>query len=486
MGALKQLNSQQLKNFFQIEKEAHIPERILQIGEGNFIRGFIDWMVYVLNQKTDFQGKIVTLQSTPKGRTGPKLNQQDGLYTLIRRGIENGETVEHIDIIDSISRAINPYEEWEKMLGIATSENIEFLFSNTTEAGLKYKKEEYHQNRSPITFPGKVVALLHHRFVFFNSAAEKGWTIIPCELVEDNGEVLKEICNQIITDWDLGNDFREWLNTNCCFCNTLVDRIVPGYPQDDNQWFNRLGYSDKLLTMAEPYHLFVIEGDKDLPVKLPFQQAGLNVRFDAIKNYRDMKVKLLNAPHTILTTIGLQLGLETVKQAVEDPLLGAFIKQVMKDEIVTVLPASVKEKSISYIDDIMERFSNPFLHHYLTDISLNNFSKYHVRVMPIIAANTGHRDCLLFSLGALIVYYQNTENRKDENEVLEAFSELYAGDYRNELILQEFMEQQIFKDWLGYEDELPSLISKVLGYVNLIQENGMNKALKSFLKVGES
>lgn len=483
MNALKQLSSEKVKEGIQRGRAAHFPERILQIGEGNFMRGFIDWMVYILNQKTDFRGRVVSIQPTPRGKIVPKLNQQDGLYTLIRRGIEEGEVVEHIDIIDSISRGINPYEDWDMALETATLEHIEFLFSNTTEAGLKYEKEAYNQKQSPLSFPGKVVALLHHRFKFFDGAADKGWTVVPCELVEDNGTVLKEICNQIIKDWKLEDKFREWLNEYCYFCNTLVDRIVPGYPQDAEHWFDRLGYTDKLLTVAEPYHLFVIEGHEELSEKLPFQQAGLNVRFEAIENYRNMKVKLLNAPHTILAVIGLQLGIETVKEAVEDPLLGSFIKQVMKDEIVLVLPEADREKSLSYINEVMERFSNPFLHHHLADISLNTFAKYHVRVMPIIAAaNAEHRNQLLFSLGALIVYYQSIENIKDDEEVLTAFNELYAGNYQDELVLKEFIEQWIFKEWQGNKDDLSYLVSKLISYINLIQENGMNKALASMLK----
>jgi len=476
-----------MKNFrgdVNREITANYPERVLQIGEGNFMRGFIDWMIFDMNQKTDFNGRVVTIQPTPRGKIIPKLNSQNGLYTLVRRGIENGKPVEHIEIIDSISRGINPYSDWQEALEVARSEQIEFLFSNTTEAGLTYEKEDFLETESPFSFPGKVVALLYHRYKNFDGASDKGWTIIPCELIEKNGEELQRICLQIIADWNLPYSFCEWLKNSCTFCNTLVDRIVPGYPNDEaEEWFDRLGYTDELLTIAEPYHLFVIEGPEELREKLPFIQSGLNVRLESISAYRNLKVKLLNAPHTIMTVIGLQLGIETVKEAVEDPLLGEFVKQVMRNEIACVLPKDEQKQIDSYISETMDRFSNPFLQHLLKDISLNSFAKFHVRVWPLIEeAKEENRDKLIFSLAALITMFHNSEGLKDDQKVTTAFDKFYKRDYTNQNVLKDFIVMEIFNEWQQDEMKLSNIANLVIEDVRLIQQLGMREALSFKLK----
>jgi len=480
MNSIAPLTVDHVRDEGRREKIAQYPERILQIGEGNFMRGFIDWMIFMLNNNTNFKGRVVAIQPTPRGKVVPKLNRQNGLYTLIRRGVENGEPVQREDMIDSISRGINPYTDWQDILEVATSEHIEFLFSNTTEAGLAYEKEEYMEGKSPLSFPGKVVALLYHRFKHFDGASDKGWTILPCELVENNGIVLRGICNQIIEDWHLPRSFSEWLNESCAFCNTLVDRIVPGYPNDEaDKWFEKLRYTDELLTIAEPYHLFVIDGPSNLSDRIPFVEAGLNVRFEPVATSRDMKVKLLNAPHTMMAVIGLQLGIETVKEAMEDPLLGKFIRTVMKDEIVSVFPEDKQLQAVSYIDDVLDRFSNPFLEHRLQDISLNSFAKFQVRVRPLIeTGGVKKSEKLVFSLAALITLYQACEI-KDDEKVLLAFNQVHQHDGMNQEVLKDFIETEMLSEWQLEKVEISKIVQAVTDDVMLIQKVGMREALAS-------
>lgn len=484
MNLPTQLNLEHLKDKDISHQNNIFPERVLQIGEGNFMRGFIDWMVFEMNNKTNFQGSVVTIQPTPRGKIIPKLNRQDGLYTLVRRGIEYGKPVEKIEIISSITRGINPYSDWDEALTVATSEYIEFLFSNTTEAGLVYEKEAYQESVSPLSFPGKVVALLFHRYQYYNGAKDKGWIIIPCELVENNGDVLKSICQQIIKDWKLPILFSKWIDESCTFCNTLVDRIVPGYPDKEaDNWFERLGYSDELLTMAEPYHLFVIEGPKQLSGKLPFVEAGLNVKFEPIEFYRNLKVRLLNGPHSIMSVIGLQLEVETVKEALEHPLLGNFIQNVMRKEIALTLPKSEDKKINEYISEVIDRFSNPYLHHLLKDISLNSYSKFYVRLWPIVReSDKGYRKKLLFSLATLITFFYNREGIKDNEEVVSMFAELYSSNFTNQSVLQKFIEEKILLSWGMDTAEISDVAQELVQSISIILNEGMEKALALQLK----
>ncbi|WNC15937.1 tagaturonate reductase [Brevibacillus brevis] len=389
------------------------PERVLQIGEGNFMRGFIDWMLQRMNQSGHFQGRAVAIQPTPRGKVVPKLNRQDGLYTLVQRGVENGEPAERVELISAISRGINPYENWAEVLKAAESREIRFVFSNTTEAGLQWSEEDYEPEKSPLSYPGKLVALLYHRFLHFGGAEEAGWIILPCELVEDNGAVLKGLCEQVAAHWGLPDSFLAWMEEACAFCNTLVDRIVTGFPHgEEESWAERLGYRDELLAVCEPYHLFVIEGPEGLADELPLQKAGLNVYFDRIDSYRERKVRLLNGPHTLLASVAFLAGVDTVREAVEDPQLRAYLLHAMTEEIKESLQAENRERADRYIRDVLERFANPYLQHRLLDISLNGLSKCKARLLPSLAAYQKEKEALpqalVFGLAALLVFYRGT------------------------------------------------------------------------------
>ncbi len=403
---MERLTKEQISN----KKLLELPEKIIQFGEGNFLRGFIDWMVHEMNKQQLFNGRIVAIQPTPHGKVVPKLNRQDGLYTLALRGIHHGEVVESNEIISSISRGINPYTDWEQVLKVAEDENVTFLFSNTTEAGLTYMKEDYNEAEAPLSFPGKVTAFLYHRYKIMNGKTKAGLTIIPCELVENNGKLLKEIVLQLSDDWNLPTDFIHWIQNENKFCNTLVDRIVTGYPTDQiQQYRSLLGYEDELLVTGEPYHLFVIDADEETAQQLPFTQAGLNVKWGDITPYRELKVRLLNGPHTMMFAACYLAGVNTVLEAMEDELLLRFLKEGLFNEIMPVVPMDEEEKN-SFVHSVLERFRNPYNRHLLTDIGMNAVYKFHSRLAPIVIEYIKREGKLpkviTFSMAALMIYYR--------------------------------------------------------------------------------
>ncbi|WP_077214957.1 tagaturonate reductase [Bacillus dakarensis] len=494
------LNHEVLKGLEKPLPSSQYPERVLQIGEGNFLRGFIDWMIFEMNKAGHFQGSVVAIQPTPRGKVVPKLNRQDGLYTTVLRGIENGEPVETIEVIDSIRRGINPYSDWADALKVSESAEIEFVFSNTTEAGLQYLEEDFAEDSSPLSFPGKLVSLLYHRFEFYKGDVTKGWIILPCELVEKNGEVLKGICKRLAEYWELPESFWNWVEESCVFCNTLVDRIVTGFPHEEAAQFEeRLGYQDVLLTVAEPYHLFVIEGPEFIEEKLPFKKAGLNVHFDHIDSYRELKVKFLNAPHTMLAAVGVLSGIETVREGIEDSLIYSFINEALTVEIAEVLGEKEKAKSAQYIKDVYDRFLNPYLHHKLLDISLNSYAKFQTRVLPSLLkfyqTHGVYPKRLVFSLAALLNFYRMEEEDgeksfgqglggsyeiRDGKEVIEKFRAFW-GEYNGQReqtvkLISEMILEDIVEDKQLYN--LTSLAEEIADDVMLIREKGMRTALE--------
>ncbi|UFJ40292.1 tagaturonate reductase [Brevibacillus humidisoli] len=479
---------------------ADLPERVLQIGEGNFLRGFIDWMIHEMNKQGLFRGRVAAIQPTPRGKVVPKLNRQDGLYTLILRGMEQGRAVEKLEVIDSISRGINPYENWSEALQAAESPSIEFLISNTTEAGLQFLEEPYDPDQSPLSFPGKLVALLYHRYQHFRGAPDRGWIILPCELVEENGAVLKQLCQRVAVYWQLPDSFLDWVETSCVFCNTLVDRIVTGYPHSEAQRYQeRLGYRDELLTAAEPYHLFVIEGPQQVQQKLPFDKAGLRVYFDRIDDYRELKVKLLNAPHTLMAAVAFLGGATTVKEAVEDPLFKQYVLDVMTEEITATLRGIDRDRALCYIDDVLERFANPYLHHRLLDISLNGVSKFQTRVLPSLLAYREKKGQLprglVFGLAALLAFYRpkriETDRYigerdggeyeiRDHGDFLQKMEALWKDVDQIEPVAEQVVAACLAQESLWGHDltQVDGLVKEVAEQLVAIEQHGIRAALQ--------
>ncbi|HIV55529.1 MAG TPA: tagaturonate reductase [Candidatus Anaerobiospirillum stercoravium] len=389
------------------EAKSDLPIRALQFGEGNFLRGFIDWMIFKANQQGLFNGRVLALQCTPRGRVVPKLKAQDGLYTTILHGVdESGAPHEEIEVINTIAEALNPYENWEQVLAAAMNPELKFVFSNTTEAGITYAPEQaFNTDVCPETYPGKLSAILHERF----KAGLPGLWVVPCELLDNNGTLLREIVLKHADDQQLGAEFKQYVTAQCRFINTLVDRVVSGYPKDNAaEVETKLGYKDELMTCGETFHFLALEGDEEVSAQLPFAQAGLNVVVAAdITPYRLRKVRILNGTHTANVPAAFLAGLDTVDQMMAHEVTGKFARSVIYDEII---PAVNLDRSmlVSFADDVVKRFSDPAMHHQLASILMNSTSKIKARVLPTVLdarAKGILPKKLCFALAAYIALY---------------------------------------------------------------------------------
>ena len=385
------------------------PVRILQIGDGNFLRGFADWMIDVANGAGSFNAEVIVAQPLPRGIAG-LLNAQQGVYTVLLRGVQDGAVQESRRVVSCVSRALDPYSEWASMLELARDPLLRFVISNTTEAGIAYSAEALTENVCPQNFPAKVTALLWARYLMLGTSAASGLVFLPCELIEANGEKLRTHVLHYAADWQLPAAFVAWVEAHNVFCNTLVDRIVPGFPAAEAEALSaRFGYGDPLLVAAEPFHLWVIEGPVALAEEFPLHKAGLDVVWtNDLQPYRTRKVRILNGAHTASALAAFSGGLDTVQQMTEDPVLSGYLKRVMFDEIVPFVPLPEAER-MAYAQTIMERFANPYIRHELISIALNSVSKWQVRVLPSLkdyAAQHGEAPAgLAFSLAALLHFY---------------------------------------------------------------------------------
>jgi tagaturonate reductase len=388
----------------------HRSVKVLQFGEGNFLRAFVDWVVDVMNEKTDFNGAVRIIQPIRQGM-GAMVNNQDGLYHVVLNGMKQGSPSQETRLITCVAGVINPFEDYSGYLREAENAELKFIVSNTTESGITFSAADTDSAVLAETFPGKLTALLYHRFTFFKGASEKGLIIMPCELIDKNGVALKSAILQYIAHWNLPEAFRQWITTSNTFCNTLVDRIVPGFPKDTIKEIQQAtGYEDNLVVMAEPFHLWVIEADDRVRMAFPADQAGLQVKFvKDMAPYRTRKVRILNGAHTALVPVAYLHGLRTVKESVEDQATGEFIRNVIFNEIIPTLDLS-KDELQQFADDVIERFKNPFIRHELSSIALNSISKYQVRVLPSVLQYIKIKKQLpkglLFSLAALIRFYK--------------------------------------------------------------------------------
>ncbi|MDI3535014.1 MAG: tagaturonate reductase [Thermosediminibacterales bacterium] len=480
-----------------------LTEKVIQFGEGNFLRAFVEWMFHEMNKKGLFNGKVVAVQPIPFGRT-KEINEQDGLYTLILRGIQQGQVIEKKEIITSLSRCINPYENYDELLKCAENPEIRYMISNTTEAGIAYDKEDSFENTPPKSFPGKVTAYLYHRFKHFNGAPDKGMVIIPCELIDRNGDRLKEIVLKLIQDWNLPGEFKEWVEQNCKFLNTLVDRIVTGYSEKDVEKIQKeYGYQDKNLDTGEIFHLWVIEGDEKLKEELPFHKAGLNVIWtDDMTPYRTRKVRILNGAHTMTVPTGFLYGIDTVKEAVEHPVIGKYMEKGIYEEIIPSLDLAEKDM-LKFADDVVERFKNPFIKHYLIDISLNSTSKFKTRVLPSIIEYVKRKGqlpkILTFSLAALIAFYRGTAIKdgkltaerngekyeiRDNMEALEFFKNLWDREVKNEEDFKAIVDEVLSHEKFCGQDlrEIEGINAAVAAYLKQIIEKGMKESVEKLIE----
>ena len=391
-------------------------ETVLQFGTGNFLRGFADYFIDALNKQGLYDGKIVVVSPT-NSKAVEKINSQNGRYNLLLRGIENGKEVSSINEIDSINRAINSYDNFDAFLSLAKNPDLRFIISNTTEAGICFDNTCKITDKPADSFPAKLTQFLYQRY----KAGLNGFVIFACELIDNNGKELEKCVIKYAEKWELGKDFITWIKSENTFCNTLVDRIVTGYPKDEAELiFDEIGYRDNLLDTAEPYHLWVIEGDFE--DELPLQKAGFNVIWtDNVAPYKKMKVRILNGSHTSLVFPSLLCNVETVGESLKDEQLNVFLKTCLFDYILPMLDDTDEIKS--FANAVLERFSNPYIRHLWKSISLNSVSKFTARVLPTVNDYIDKKNLmpkpLVFSLACLIEYYKVNEVTDSE----------YAVDY---------------------------------------------------------
>ncbi len=481
------------------------PIKAIQFGEGNFLRAFIDWQIDILNEKTDFNGDVIMVQPLERGMAD-MINAQNGFYTTVLRGIENGKEIEDYRKITSVRGCINAYSQYDEYIKQADNPDLRFVFSNTTEAGIAYDPSVKADDKPQKSFPGKVAAFLYRRFKTFNGDKNKGLIFIPCELIDKNGETLKKYVLQHAEDWKLEKEFTTWVNEACDFCNSLVDRIVPGYPRAEAEKIQeKLGYKDNLLDAAESFLFWAIEyKKKSYEDELPTGKAGLNVVWtDDMTFYRTRKVRILNGAHTMSVLAAYQTGLNTVEECMHSPLISSFMKKGLFDEIIESMDGD-KELLTSYAKDVLERFQNPYIVHLLLSISLNSTSKFKTRDLPSLLGYIEKKGqlpkILTFSLAALISFYEGTEIEegalkghrngevyqiKDSADVLEKFQSLYSQSYKDVKEKSEKIAHEILKmeSWWAMDlTTVAGLEKEIASDLESIWSVGMTKAIEKVME----
>lgn len=476
----------------QVKKDTKLyPERILQFGDGNFLRAFADWAVHRMNKEVGFDSGIVVVGPRSNDKVY-NLNDQEGLYTLLINGIEKGQLRQEKLLVDAITRAFHTYRDYDEFLKTAENPHMRFIFSNTTEAGIEYLDSDKLEDRPQKSFPGKLTAWLYHRYKTFEGDKDKGLFILPCELIDKNGERLKEIVTDYARLWELEEDFLLWLDQANIFYNTLVDRIVPGFPKGRAQeLYEELGYEDDYLVEAEWFHLWVIEGPRDIVGEFPSKELGLNILFvDDLTSYRERKVRILNGAHTSMVPLAYLSGLDTVREAVEDELVGSFIEKIIFDEIVPSLEGP-QEELRDFAEDVLDRFRNPFIKHFLMSISLNSISKFETRVLPSILDYIEREgklpEKLVFSLAALISFYEgNRDGQKidlaDDDYYLDLFARLWDSYDGSRESLDRLIEEVLAQEVWGQDlNEIKGLGELLADHLELIISQGMRVALEEVL-----
>ncbi|MDF7680437.1 tagaturonate reductase [Enterobacteriaceae bacterium ESL0689] len=471
---------------------AQYPDKIIQFGEGNFLRAFIDWQIDLLNEKTDLNAGVVVVRPI-NSDLPPALNTQDGLYTTIIRGLnEQGETIRQTRLIRSVNREINVYQQFDQYLALARDENIQIIFSNTTEAGISFDPDDKLDDAPPASYPAKLTRLLYERFIHFNGAADKGWVLLPCELIDYNGEALRELVLRYAAQWQLPAAFITWLEQHNIFCSTLVDRIVTGYPRNEADALQQeLGYQDTFLDTAEYFYLFVIQGPGWLKQMLRLDQLKLNILIvDDIKPYKERKVAILNGAHTALVPVAYLAGLDYVGQAMDDEQINRFVEQTIFNEIIPVLSLPEDELN-SFARAVINRFRNPFIQHQLLSISLNGMTKYRTRILPQLLQYQRHYGKLpthlTFALAALIAFYsgkrgEETTPLQDDEVWLTRYARLWTQQQEGHISLRDLVNDVLSQSahWGQDLTAVPELVSQVTEQLQSIQQNGMRMALQQY------
>lgn len=469
---------------------AQYPERVIQFGEGNFLRAFVDWQIDLLNEHTDLNAGVVIVRPI-ESAFPPSLSTQDGLYTTIIRGLnEKGEAVSDARLIRSVNREISVYTDYAEFLKLAHNPQMRFVFSNTTEAGISYHAGDKFEDAPAVSYPAKLTRLLFERFRHFNGDPDKGWIIIPCELIDYNGEALRELVLRYAQEWALPAAFVAWLTQSNTFCSTLVDRIVTGYPRDEAAGLeNSLGYKDGFLDTAEHFYLFVIQGPKTLTRELCLDQYPLNVLIvDDIKPYKERKVAILNGAHTALVPVAFQAGLDTVGEAMNDNAICAFVEKTIYQEIIPVLDLP-RDELESFADAVTGRFRNPYIKHQLLSIALNGMTKYRTRLLPQLLAgqkaNGKLPSRLTFALAALIAFYRAQRNGEsypvqDDADWIERYQHLWSQHHDKQIDTVALVTGvlSVKAHWSQDLTQVNGLVGQVADYLDAILTLGMRAAVQ--------
>lgn len=396
------------------------PEKVMQFGEGNFLRAFADNFFDIANEKAGFNGKVALIQPIAQGLTD-LINKQEGLYTLYLRGSDKGVKVDEKRVISAVSRCINPYGDWDKVLELARSADLEIVVSNTTEAGIVHDTESAFDQEPPVSFPAKLTRVLYERY----TAGQKGVVVLSCELIDNNGRELQKCVNQYIDDWKLDSDFRTWVNEENLFCSTLVDRIVPGRirdPKEAEALAAANGYEDPLTDVGEFFGIWVIEGPQELEERLPFRKAGVPVIVvPDVTPYKKRKVRILNGAHTGFVPGAYLAGYDIVRDCMHDETILGYMNRMLYDEVIPTLPLEKKDLE-DFARAVQDRFNNPFVNHELMSISLNSTSKWRARNMPsfldYVQGKGKLPPCLTTSFAAYVAFYSSESQALTEQGLI--------------------------------------------------------------------
>lgn len=469
------------------------PERVLQFGEGNFLRAFVDYFIDVMNEKAGFNGKVVLAQPIAPGLAG-MINDQEGLYTLFLRGRENGQQVNHKRVISCVSRCLNPYENYQALLDCAKNPDLRFLVSNTTEAGIVFDPACKADDAPPSSFPGKLTAFLYERW----KLGLKGFIILSCELIDHNGDELRKCVGQYIDLWGLEDDFKAWVEKENIFCSTLVDRIVTGYPRAEAEGIcKELGYQDNIIDTGEVFGFWVIEGPQSIKDEFPVDEAGLPILVvDDHTPYKQRKVRILNGAHTSMVLGAYRAGQDIVRNCMEDDVIRGFMNKTIYDEIIPTLDLP-KEELTDFAAAVTERFNNPYIDHALLAIALNSTAKWKARVMPSLLEYVNRKGelprCITFSLAAYIDFYhaakeagencligkrgEDTYEIKDDQWVLDFYLE-HKDDDAKAIAHAVVNDQRMWGDELSKLDGFEAAVAAALERIEAV---GMYQAMKECL-----
>ena len=471
------------------------PVKVLQFGEGNFLRAFVDYMIDVANEQGKFDGDVVIVKPIEFGNL-ERFHNQECQYTVQLRGRVDGEPKKINRIVTSVADAVDAYEEYEKYAEYAKLDSLRFIVSNTTEAGIVYDESDRFEYNPPKSYPGKLAKFLFERYKAFDGAKDKGLIMLPVELIDDNGLHLKECVLKQAENWKLEEGFVNWLNEACIFTSTLVDRIVTGYPRDEaEELCKEFGYQDDLIVTGEPFALWVIESPRDLSDELPLPAAGLPVIYtDDHHPYKQRKVRILNGAHTSFVLASYLCGNDIVLQSMNDELILKFIKGTLFDEVIPTLTLP-RQDLLDFADAVLARFNNPYVKHAHLSIALNSVSKWRARCMPSFldyVKNEGRLpEHLTFSIAALMAFYTGSEIRNkalighrngEEYQILDDMSvlEFFAANSGKEPA--EFAKAVLSNVSFWGQDlsEIDGLTGKISEYIASIRETGMRKTMTKY------